>query len=165
MIHFLLNRVPTAYNSLLAGSFITVFVWNVSSSIQNWCLRFFAFRAKLIHVFVFFLLLCVVSCSFSLFLSFLLSQTFLFPPLSLFSLFFFFFCVDHCVARANLCRRRSVAFCPLFHSGPYQKRGEMHTHTRNRRTQRNIGNIVVEGDHTMVTGERKMHFNCFGCGW
>lgn len=53
LIHFLLNRVPTAYNSLLAGSFITVFVWNVSSSIQNWCLRFFAFRAKLIHVFVF----------------------------------------------------------------------------------------------------------------
>lgn len=122
---------------------------------------FFAFRAKLIHVFVFFLLLCVVSCCFSLSFFLSLANLSLSSSFSLFP-FFFFFCVDHCVARANLCRRRSVAFCPHFPTGPCQKRGEMHTHTRNRRTQY-WEHIVVEGDRTMVTGERKMHFT--GCGW
>lgn len=123
--HFLLNRVPTCTQLLLAF-FITVCVWNVSSSIQNWCLRFFCIRAKLIHVFVSELLL-LSSLSLLLLLSF--AGTFLFSLITTTIL------VDHCVSGVNLCRRRSVAF--------------VH---RGKRTQKknapgiasNIGNVVGE---------------------
>lgn len=101
------------------------------------------FLCLLLHLFYCLLL----RLSFSFFLSLLLSWTFLFS--SSFSLFPFSSSALTSVWRApaNLCRRRSVAFCPHFHSrqGP-AKNGEkcIHTHTRNRRA-RNIGNIV-EGD-------------------
>lgn len=95
---------------------------------------FFAFRAKLIHVFVFAfsLLSLVASLSLSFFLSLLNLSLF---PLSLFSLSSSPAAVLTIVSRAsppaNLCRRRSVAFCLHFHpwQGPIQKRGEMHTRT------------------------------------
>lgn len=125
----LLIKSRTYLHTTLAGFFfITVCVWNVSSSIQNWCLRFFCIRAKLIHVFVSELLL-LSSLSLLLLLSFSLSRrpfSFLSSPPPF---------VDHCVSSANLCRRRSVAF--------------VH---RGKRTQknapgiaRNIGNVVGEG--------------------
>lgn len=74
--------------------------------------------------FVYFLLCCLLLL---LSLSFFASLADLSLSSSL-SLFFFFFSSSAsaawplCRARANLCRRRSVAFCPHF-----QKGGEMHT--------------------------------------
>lgn len=152
-IHFLLNRVPTAHNSLpwLAGSFITVFVWNVSSSIQNWCLRFFAFRAKLIHAFL--CLLRLLSSLLSLVASLSFFLCFSRGPFSFllsFSLFLFFLLLllllDHCVARARICVAGDRwPFVPTSKKG--EKCTHSNAHTRNHRTQCNIGNIA-EGDHS-----------------
>lgn len=98
--------------------------------------------------FLFFVMSLVASLSF--FLSFS-RKPFSFPPLSVCSLFFF--CVDHCVARApaNLCRRRSVAFCPHFHPHSRQgpaKNGEkcIHTHPESPH--------AVLGTSPKVNGER-----------
>lgn len=130
---------------------VYVFFFCISRKVNScFCVCFF---------FLFFVLSLVASLF--LFLSSFLSfsrKPFSFPPLSVCSLFFF--CVDHCVARA----RKSVSpeigglLSPLptpLETGPCQKRGEMHTHTPGI-AARSIGNIA-EGKR------RKMHFT--GCGW
>lgn len=112
---------------------------------------FFAFRAKLIHAFFVFTsstFFFVVSCCFSLFLSLLLSRTFLFPPLFLSFPFFLLLLLllDHCVARARICVAGDRwPFVPTSKKG--EKCTHSNAHTRNHRTQCNIGNIA-EGDHS-----------------
>lgn len=85
-------------------------VWNVSSSIQNWCLRFFLHSRKVNSCFC---ICCFVVACCSLFLA--LSHT----DLSLFvtssSSFPRGVAIVSSARFANLCRRRSVAFVHPVH--------------------------------------------------